>query len=684
MAGARVIGKLRMAVVTALLLAAGNAAALGLGQIEVKSRLNQPLLAEIPIISTTPGELEALQARLASPETFRRVGLAPPSGAAANLQFSLGSDARGRPVIRVTTVAPVNQAVLNFLIEVDWGQGRLVREYSALVDAPRTASAPVQPAIVAPVVAAPNVVQRPIEPPPVVAPPPAPARAPAPVAVAPAPVPVPEPVAAEPAPPPITVAPLPPPSAPAAVPALAPARAVAAAPPVAPGPARYGPVKQGETLSKIAGALDLTSGYSLDQAMLALLRANPDAFLGDDINRLKRGSVLRVPERGEVGSVSAEEAALVVREQMQQWRQARRPVAQPETVAAAPVQAPAKAAPASNPLTRSAAPAAKPAATAATTPKPAAPAPRRQQAQARLEIVPPSAPGKATGTRSGTTAGGEGSMLQQQLRQKDEDIAAKAAEIGDLKERVAELEKLRQQQEQLLSMKDTELAAAQQRLADARKAAAATPAMPASSTPATQSAQTAQPAQAVDAPQPANSMPWLWGGLAFIGVALLAWLFVRRQPKPQPKAPIRRGFDSEALAASMVVPTLDQGTPASTEETVDEMQQAAEPAEAVVDPDEVPATPPSRNETPNWHSGWVKTAVPTPPVAEAPQPRFVPQVEADVAPPPKASADQRMKLARAFLDIGDDHSAKELLRELLDDADPAARVDAARMLRDLG
>ena len=75
-AGVHVIGKLRMTVLAALLLAAGNAAALGLGQIEVKSRLNQPLLAEIPIISTTPGELEALQARLASPDTFRRVGLA--------------------------------------------------------------------------------------------------------------------------------------------------------------------------------------------------------------------------------------------------------------------------------------------------------------------------------------------------------------------------------------------------------------------------------------------------------------------------------------------------------------------------------------------------------------------------------------------------------------------------------
>ena len=71
--------------------------------------------------------------------------------AAADLQFSLGSDARGRPVIRVTSTRPVESSVLNFLVEVDWGQGRLVREYSALVEAPNTASAPLQPAIDAPV-----------------------------------------------------------------------------------------------------------------------------------------------------------------------------------------------------------------------------------------------------------------------------------------------------------------------------------------------------------------------------------------------------------------------------------------------------------------------------------------------------------------------------------------------------
>ena len=69
-------------------------------------------------------------------------------------------------------------------------------------------------------------------------------------------------------------------------------------------------------------------------------------------------------------------------------------------------------------------------------------------------------------------------------------------------------------------------------------------------------------------------------------------------------------------------------------------------------------------------------------MAEPPTPRFVPLESAP--PPPQASPEQRMKLARAFLDIGDDHSARELLRELLDGPDPAARSEAARLLRELG
>ena len=646
---------MRGAIAAALLLAAGNAWALGLGQIEVKSRRNQPLLAEIPIISTTPGELEALQARLASPETFRRVGLAPPSGVAANLKFSLGNDARGRPVIRVTTIQPVDQAVLNFLIEVDWGQGRLVREYSALVDAPNTASAPVAAAIEVPVTPDASVVQRPVQ-------------APAPVSPVDAaePPPAAEPIARS--------------NAIAPAPARAPEPASTAPVAAASSAAEYGPVKAGETLSAIASGLPIRQSFSLDQTMLALMRANPDAFLGDDMNRLKQGMVLRVPGREDVAAIDATEASQVVRQQMRQWRQARRAVRQPAAIASSGRVAtrPAQPQPAAP---ENAVAAAKP--VAAATP---AVTPRREEA--RLQIVPPSAPGKANGTRSGTAAGGEGSMLQQQLRQKDEDIAAKAAEIGELKERVAELEKLKEEQQKLLALKDTELATAQQRLATANNAPAAPPA-------ATTQANTAPSTQ--DSAPEASNAPYIWGGLGVIALALLAWLLGGRRRKRGKAAPPRKVFDSEALAASMVPSTASKPVSASEDSVAPGVRAAAAPAAHAVEPAAEPQTPAAANgsidvaslpptppslETPQWHSGWVKSEATADADGDTTLAADMPTPKAPVAP--KASAAQRFKLARAFLDIGDDHSARQLLVELLDDADPAARTEANRMLRDLG
>ena len=657
---------MRGAIAAALLLAAGNAWALGLGQIEVKSRRNQPLLAEIPIISTTPGELEALQARLASPETFRRVGLAPPSGVAANLKFSLGNDARGRPVIRVTTIQPVDQAVLNFLIEVDWGQGRLVREYSALVDAPNTASAPVAAAIEVPVTPDASVVQRPVQ-------------APAPVSPVDAaePPPAAEPIARS--------------NAIAPAPARAPEPASTAPVAAASSAAEYGPVKAGETLSAIASGLPIRQSFSLDQTMLALMRANPDAFLGDDMNRLKQGMVLRVPGREDVAAIDATEASQVVRQQMRQWRQARRTVRQPAAIASSGRVAtrPAQPQPAAP---ENAVAAAKP--VAAATP---AVTPRREEA--RLQIVPPSAPGKANETRSGTAAGGEGSMLQQQLRQKDEDIAAKSAEIGELKERVAELEKLKEEQQKLLTLKDTELATAQQRLATANNAPAAPPA-------ATTQANTAPSTQ--DSAPEASNAPYIWGGLGVIALALLAWLLGGRRRKRGKAAPPRKVFDSEALAASKVPSTASKPVSASEDSVAPGVRAAAAPAAHAVEPAAEPQTPAAANgsidvaslpptppslETPQWPSGWVKSEAAadadgdTTLAADMPTPSFITDAEMPTPKPPvvpKASAAQRFKLARAFLDIGDDHSARQLLVELLDDADPAARTEANRMLRDLG
>ena len=181
-----------------LALLSNAALALGLGEIKVKSQPGQPLLAEIPIISSEQGELEQLRARLASPTTFERVGLPRPQGLVNELDFSVALDEAGRPVVRVTSRTPVDVPAVNFLIEVDWGQGRLVREYSALVSAPGTLAAASQPVIDAPVAAPTDTIARPAQP--VVATPPesvpaeraplpAPPRAPAPAPFAAAPAP---------------------------------------------------------------------------------------------------------------------------------------------------------------------------------------------------------------------------------------------------------------------------------------------------------------------------------------------------------------------------------------------------------------------------------------------------------------------------------------------------------------
>src|SRR3546814_20240499 len=85
--------------------------ALGLGQITVKSERGEPLLAEIAIISSDPGELENLQARLASPETFARVGLEPPDSTVRGLQFTVALDPQGKPVLRVTRAEPINASL---------------------------------------------------------------------------------------------------------------------------------------------------------------------------------------------------------------------------------------------------------------------------------------------------------------------------------------------------------------------------------------------------------------------------------------------------------------------------------------------------------------------------------------------------------------------------------------------
>ena len=557
-----------------------GASALGLGQIEVKSKIGQPLLAEIPIVTSDPTELEQLQAGLASPETFARIGLRPPIGIIADLQFTQALDARGNPVIRVTSTQPVSEPLLTFLVEVDWGQGRLVREYSALVDTPRTVSAPLQPDIAAPTVEAPAIIERPAEPTETVATEAEPESDPVPS----------ETPASEPAP--------------QDTQAIAPPQQVAIAPAPVSRPALDGSdyeVRGGDTLSEIAARVG--SAGTLDQTMIALLRANPDAFIGGNINRLKAGAVLRMPGDTAMTELDAQQASAIVHSQVQEWRASRR---------AAPQPADADVASASTSAANN---------KQASTPESTGP----RIADARLEIVPPGASDATkAGTQSGISAGGEGAMLQQELTTTRETLAAREAEAQELQSRVAELEKLQQQQQQLIAMKDSELAAAQQRLAETQK----------------------QQTQA-------SVLPWVLGiGGALVIGALVAWFLRRRDAVPKFRAPL-------ASAAPSIA---DAFAPARSVDAEPEAVMEAEPVmePAAVAPAPVRTPEPPAKAVPAWHNGGAVRLDPT-----------------------TQAAHERLELARAYLDLGDLAGARQLLGEVVINGDHAARQQASRMLREL-
>jgi pilus assembly protein FimV len=603
--------------IVALATVAGPAAALGLGQLQVKSRPGQPLVAEIPIISSDPSELQGLQAQLASPDTFAQVGLEPPQGLVSTLRFEPTVDRSGRPVIRVTSPQPVQAAQLTFLLQVDWAQGRLVREYSALLDTPNSVAAEVPPPIQAPAIAPPSEIVRPAPTP--IAPPPPPPQIPIPL------------------PPPVAVAPPPPVPAPAPEPPVAlppePTEVVQPTMPapvaMAAAPSQYGPVKPGQTLGSIAAGLEGAQGYSAAQTMLALLRANPDAFIGGNINRLRTGAVLTIPASSDLAQVDSQQAAAAVHQQIAEWRASRVPAVQPAAVASVP-----------NAATPT------PVAPVAQVPSPAR---KTRNTTARLEIVPPSAGRhQRAGTQSGIDAGGEGDMLRQQLQETKETLAARDAEVGELKTRVAELEKLQQQQQQLLTMKDSALAAAQQTLAKANQKAPVT-AQKAPVTAAVTSTQTTPP----PAPPANDGAIWLWGGgVVLVVIALLGWLLTRRRQRAAPEP--RRGFDVNTLAASMPPTRAADATPAAPTDFMPDQLAAPRPMQpARKGAAALAATPP-------WHG----------------------DVAADTSALPVGEADP-LAAARSCLDRGDDEAARVLLRQILNGRDPAARETAARLLRDL-
>jgi pilus assembly protein FimV len=314
------------------------ALAAGLGKLSVLSSLGQPLKAEIEIVSLQRGEGDTLGARLAPSDVFRQanVELNP---ALLSVKFAVQRRAGGQYVMSLTSAQPLNEPFVDMLVELNWANGRLVREYTFLLDPPEYAGpkrlGTAQAAAPAPAVPMEQEPPAPAEPPPVEAA----AAEPAAVIAA---VPLGPNVPGQPAPaePSAAVAP----SASGAEPTPSGAQVevmpvgaqeqpepaeVGAAPAPAgelvqePGVKSTYAVVRGDTLSKIA-IRNRLEGVTLQQMLVALFRANPDAFVADNMNRLRAGKIVSIPDRDAAEGVAPADARRIVTAQYADFNDYRR------------------------------------------------------------------------------------------------------------------------------------------------------------------------------------------------------------------------------------------------------------------------------------------------------------------------------------------------------------------------
>jgi len=306
----------RLCVVTCALWAS-QVFALGLGDINVKSKLNQPFSASIAVLGASSAQIDSLSVKLASVDDFNRAGIER-SDYLSTLKFDIQEAAGGARVV-ISSDQIAREPFLNFIVEANSPDGKLLREYTVLLDPPGSADSAAAPAATyAPPAAsytppAAPVVQVPASSAPSMPPAEAASLAsqgtgttpprhgktrpakPAPVAAAPS---VPPPAAAE-----------------------APAAAPVAATPAEAGGSSYGPIAPQETFWSIANKLRPGPQVSMDQVLLAIYRANPQAFDRGNFNGLLKGRTLQVPSLAQMQESSAAEAKTAV----DAWRHGTRP-----------------------------------------------------------------------------------------------------------------------------------------------------------------------------------------------------------------------------------------------------------------------------------------------------------------------------------------------------------------------
>lgn len=431
------------ALALAFLLLPSLALAAGLGKLTVLSGLGQPLKAEIELLAMEKGEADNLSVRLPSADAFRKANI-DYSGALLSIKFTIEQRGEGHHVVVLSSTQPINEPFLDLLVELDWNTGRLVREYTFLLDPPEYKAPLPAPAIAAPAAAAPTI--KSVEmPKPVPQAPPAP-RAERPTA------------------------------------AVQPAPARMSPKPAAAKASKSYEVKHGDTLTKIANA-NRPDSVSLPQMLIALYRSNADAFDGNNINRMRAGKILNIPDADTAAAIDPDEAARTVLAQGTEFNEYRRKLA--AAAAAGPERADKQRQSASGKIT------------ARVEEKPTT----AKEAKDQLRLSKSEEPGKPGGAKRSR----EGIQ---------EDLIAAQKELKDANERIAMLEKNVQDMQKLLALKSQSGAQLQQQAAKAgtpakapETAKAAEPAKAPEPAKAAEPVKTEEAAKAAPAPAPAKPAP---------------------------------------------------------------------------------------------------------------------------------------------------------------------------------
>ena len=612
--------------------------ALGLGDIRIQSFLNEPLRAEVELLDTRELLVDDIRIRLAESEDFDRLGVER-SYFLTGIQFEVRIDAAtGQGVILLSTEDAVLEPYLDFIIEARWPSGRLLREYTVLVDPPAFHQDMVTVSVAERVEAMTS-----------------------------------KPPAGEPAPSTqstresssgdsvrLRESTLPP--------GEMPERAFSAETSSTPAAGKRYMVRRDETLWEIA-AQARPQGITVQQAMLDIQRLNPEAFIDGNINLIKAGYIIYLPAAGEVNSDDLATALNEVRSQNEQWRARRIP----GVTAAATLRV-------------SAAPPPESARGASGADESSIPAPRsRDAAEDTAVSAVADRDGDGDGpeaTESGAQA--QGSGAQESAAQDPAPPAGASAASAQLLAQLDAMSERLDTVEQIIAVKDEQIATLQQALREAREAAAAA-----------RRAAPVAPQQVAMRPA-SGGIPWLpiaGGGLLILLVSI-ALLLRRRTRSPAGAAAATAGRargDDVFTGVSLNKDALDGGVEEPDQSEADEHAATAltEPRDAEeaepADVDEILDPGGSRGYGERRNDDYIDDAAAGDALAEADiyiaYGRYLQAVEllTEAVNNEPANSAYRTKLIELYVDMGERQNATEQLDELRahGDADAIARAEEA-------